>query len=75
MPRGSQVMPNLPTMQALKGAGGGGGVTVNFAPTIDARGADQAAVARLSIEMQAMKQSLPGQVVKAVREARSGRQL
>jgi hypothetical protein len=43
LPGGSQVIPHMPSM-AMSGSGGGG---FTYAPQIDNRGADSAAVARL----------------------------
>lgn len=53
LPRGSQVVPNnrisAPRMPSPATANG---TTINFAPVIDARGADQAAIARLDASLR-----------------------
>lgn len=58
--------PSMP-----KAIGGGGGVVINFAPVIDATGADPAAISRLSGQLAQMKAELPATVVGAVRKARA----
>jgi hypothetical protein len=54
---------------------GGGGPTFNFAPVIDARGADVAAVARLEQSMGAMQKNFKENVIQAVRSGQSSRRL
>lgn len=46
------------------------GVAVTYAPVIDARGADMAAVRRLEIVLAEQQRALPARVVSSVREAR-----
>lgn len=58
------IIPN----HALKSSGGGG-VSVNYAPTIDARGADASAIARLERVIASDKATFEGRVVKAVQLA------
>lgn len=68
LPRGSQVIPN----SAL---GGVGGQQFTFAPMVDARGADVAAVARLERGLAEMQAKFVSNVVSAVRMARTARAL
>tara|TARA_R110002020_G_scaffold474099_2_gene704499 strand:- start:3247 stop:5562 length:2316 start_codon:yes stop_codon:yes gene_type:complete len=51
------------------GMGGGGGsvVQITYAPVIDARGADQAAVARLHAQLEAQAANLEANVIKIMR--------
>lgn len=49
---------------------GGGGISVQYSPVIDARGADTAAIARLERVMEQDRRALPARVVSAVNEAR-----
>lgn len=65
----------IPVDLRMPTAAAGGGVTVHFAPVVDARGADPAAIARLSGELAKMKAELPATVVGAVRKARATRNL
>lgn len=67
LPRGARVTPNSDI--------GGGGVTVNFAPVIDARGADAGAVARIEAGQRRMAAEFDSRVVSAVRTAQRGRML
>lgn len=55
--------------------GMGGNITVSMPVTIDASGADPAAIARLDRTVATMKAELPSNVVKAVRDAKAGRML
>ncbi|KQZ99576.1 hypothetical protein ASD64_14690 [Mesorhizobium sp. Root157] len=48
---------------------GGGGLTIDARTTIDARGADPAAIIRLEAAMRKRDAELPGRVVAAVRDA------
>lgn len=68
LPRGSQVVPNA----AMRGGGGG---PIVFAPQIDARGADIAAVARLEQIMAEQQRSFAANVVATVKTARTARVL
>lgn len=63
LPRGSQVIPN----HELGGLGGG--VNVDARTTIDARGADPSAIARLEAALRKRDVELPGRVVAEVRRA------
>lgn len=65
IPRGSQVIPSARSLAALGGGSGGGGFT--FAPVIDARGADIAAVARLEQVVQRQQVEFEGRVKQIVR--------
>lgn len=67
LPKGSQVIPNMPAV-ASRPAGGGG---VNFQPVyqIDARGADAAAVARLERGLAKTNAEMKATVVQTVRAA------
>ncbi len=55
--------------------GGGGGVSVTYAPTIDARGADQAAVDRLERVLAKQSAEFESRVVSTVRTAKKRRAL
>lgn len=56
-------------------AAGGGAVTVNFAPVIDARGADDGAITRMAAELQRLKMEIPAMVVTSARRAQTHRVL
>lgn len=58
--------PTIPDIKSVTGGGGGGQTVVHFSPTIDARGADQAAVARLEQNLQKMKNEIPAYVEKGI---------
>ena len=64
LPRGSQVYTAHQTQGMM------GGVNITFAPTIDARGADQGAVARIERSLAQTKAELPAVAVQAVMKAR-----
>lgn len=64
--KGEQVIPK---------GGAGGGVVLNFAPNIDARGADAAAVERIEATQRRMAADFKSSVVSAVRDAKSARML
>ncbi|PDT68575.1 hypothetical protein CO683_15315 [Bradyrhizobium ottawaense] len=70
IPRGSQVIPN----DVLR-AGVGGGVTAPVTISIDARGADEAGLTRVQLQLAQLKAELPARVVETVRRAKSGRVL
>lgn len=59
--------------EALAGAAGGGAVRVTYAPVIDARGADAAAIARLENQMRAMNADFEARVHTTMRNARNRR--
>lgn len=63
LPRGARVTPN--------GGFGPGGVVLNFAPSIDARGADPSAVARLEAGQRAMSENFRQMVHAAVADPRA----
>jgi hypothetical protein len=69
LPKGSQVIPN----HALGSVGGGD--RFNFAPQIDARGADVAAVARLEQILIRQQQEFANNVIATVRRAKTSRNL
>lgn len=58
--------PSIPDIKSITGGSGGGQTVVHFSPTIDARGADQAAVARLEQNLQKMKNEIPAYVEKGI---------
>jgi len=63
-----------PTMPNLRGAAtSGGGGSFTFAPQIDARGADVAAVARLEQVVARQQAEFEGRVVATMRKAKSTR--
>ncbi len=75
---GEQVIPNhklnAPTLPNLRGASSsGGGGSFTFAPVIDARGADVAAVARLEQVVAKQQAEFSGRVVQTMRQAKSTR--
>lgn len=75
---GEQVIPNhklnAPTMPNLRGASSSsGGGSFTFAPVIDARGADVAAVARLEQIVAKQQAEFSGRVVETMRQAKSTR--
>jgi hypothetical protein len=67
LPRGSRVIPNDVARQM------GGGASVTFAPVIDARGADVAAVARLEQVVARQQQEFAARVTDIVRRGPSKR--
>ena len=60
----------IPVDLRMSTGAAGGGLTVSVPISIDARGADPAAISRLQATVAQMKAELPAQVVKAVRGAR-----
>nr|WP_176024859.1 tape measure protein [Brucella pseudintermedia] len=75
---GEQVIPNhklnAPTLPNLRGAASsGGGGSFTFAPVIDARGADVAAVARLEQVVAKQQAEFSARVVQTMRQAKSTR--
>ncbi|WP_271673182.1 hypothetical protein [Bradyrhizobium sp. CCBAU 51627] len=67
LPKGSQVLPN--------GVMPGGSVNAPVNVTIDARGADEAGMARVQQQIADLKASLPGTIVKTVTQAKKMRAL
>ncbi len=53
--------------------GGGGGVRLSYAPVIDARGADQAAVDRIAAQLRKQSAEFEARTVRAVRDAKTRR--
>jgi hypothetical protein len=70
LPRGSQVIPNAVATRSI-----GGGNQFTFAPSIDARGADVAAVARIEQVLARQQAEFAANVVSAVRMAKTARVL
>ncbi|MBB4391487.1 phage tail length tape measure family protein [Bradyrhizobium sp. ERR14] len=70
LPRGAQVIPN----DVLRN-GMGGGVSAPVTISIDARGADEAGLARVQAQLAQLEAELPGRVVATVKRARTGRML
>ncbi|KRA58168.1 tape measure protein [Rhizobium sp. Root651] len=68
---GGAVGVSVPSVPSLKSLGGGGQapVSVNYAPVIDARGADAAAVARIDASLQRTQRDLKATILSTVREA------
>ena len=80
VPKGAQIIPNHklrgPSMPSLSyGGGGSSPVSVTYAPTIDARGADVGAVARIEQAMARDRAELPAHIVTTVRKAQKSRVL
>lgn len=74
LPRGSQVIPNHAIGSPAKMSGGGSsGGSFTFAPVIDNRGADVAAVARLSEKLDEMQREMPATVLGTMRNAKKTR--
>lgn len=71
LPRGSQVIPNLPSMKALKA--GNSSPSITYAPVIDARGADSAAVARLEQVMAKQQAEFSAKVIDTVKNGQRRR--
>jgi hypothetical protein len=68
LPRGSQVIPNDVVRQSSNGS-----PSITFAPVIDARGADVAAVARLEQVVARQQQEFESRVIGVVRSGPSKR--
>lgn len=66
LPRGSQVIPNIPTMKALNR---GGGISAPISISIDARGADREGLGRVEAQLAKLKAELPATIVSTVRTA------
>ncbi|KYK45161.1 hypothetical protein A1D31_11050 [Bradyrhizobium liaoningense] len=71
LPRGSQVIPN----DVLRSGAMGGSVSAPVTISIDARGADEAGLARVQAQLAQLKAELPARVVETVKRARTGRVL
>ncbi len=63
---GGAVGVSVPTLPSMKSANSNPSPTITFAPVIDARGADQAAVARLEAIMTKQNREFAGNVLKVV---------
>lgn len=64
LPRGSQVLPRVPKAMGA----GGGGISVDARTTIDARGADAAAIARLETAQRKRDAELPARITEQIRK-------
>lgn len=73
-PGGMGIMSN-PASRALMKGGGGRGTTVSIPISIDATGADAAAIARVNAKLDELRSELPGRIVSTVQEARDRRVL
>jgi hypothetical protein len=71
-PGGLGILSN-PDSKAVMG--GAGGTNISIPISIDATGADAAAIARLNSQLDRLKQELPGTIVSTVREAKDRRVL
>jgi tape measure domain-containing protein len=69
---GGYVAPRMPAL-ASRGGAAQGGLQITYAPQIDARGADSAAIARLEAQMAKDKAEFPYRVQRAVAEGRATR--
>lgn len=61
--------PSIPNMKSVTGGGTSIAPVINFSPTIDARGADASAVARIDASLKKLKAEIPTIVVGSVRDA------
>lgn len=61
--------PSIPDMKSITGGGTSIAPVINFAPVINAQGADAGAVARIDQSLKRLKAELPGIVVGEVRSA------
>jgi hypothetical protein len=68
-PGGLGILSNSDSRKVL----GGGGTNVSIPISIDATGADAAAIARLNAKIDQLKDELPGRIVTTVRDARDRR--
>lgn len=73
-PGGLGILSNAESRRMLV-AGAAGGPTIAMPITIDATGADPAAIARLNAKLDQLRGDLPGTIVRTVREATSRRVL
>jgi hypothetical protein len=71
-PGGLGILSN-PDSKAVMG--GAGGTNISIPISIDATGADAAAIARLNSQLDRLEQDLPGKIVSTVREAKDRRVL
>ncbi|MNE94267.1 hypothetical protein D3C80_1922160 [compost metagenome] len=60
-------VPSVPSVRSLGGASQAS--VINYAPVIDARGADAAAVARIDASLQRTQRDLKATILSTVREA------
>lgn len=70
-PGGLGIISNRDSRALL--SGGGAGPSINMPITIDATGADAAAIARLNAKLDELNDDLPGRIVTTVREAKDRR--
>lgn len=70
-PGGLGILSNSDSRQLL--AGGGAATNISIPISIDATGADPAAIARLNARLDQLKNELPGTIVTTVRDARDRR--
>lgn len=70
-PGGMNILSNPDSRKLL--AGSGGGTSVNMPITIDATGADAAAIGRLNAKLDQLKAELPSTIVTTVQEASNRR--
>lgn len=71
-PGGLGILSNADSAKLLSG-GGAGGTSVTIPITIDATGADAAAIARLNSRLDQLRAELPGTIVTTVRDAQDRR--
>lgn len=67
-PGGVDIVSNSDSRKMMEGAGGGG-VNVSIPISIDATGADAAALSRTNAELQRLRQQLPGLIIRTVQDA------
>lgn len=67
-------LPSAPTMPRLQVPTNSNTQSITFAPVIDARGADSAAVARLAQEMDKQRREFSANVLTTMRQAKATRQ-
>ena len=75
LPRGTQIIPHDVSVKALRAASGSSPISVDARTTIDARGADQAAIARFEAAQRKRDAEFPARVVATIRAAQKGRVL
>ncbi|PWJ73825.1 tape measure domain-containing protein [Pseudaminobacter salicylatoxidans] len=71
--RSGTIIPQVPQMPRLQAPASQAGPSITFAPVIDARGADVAAVERLAQVMEKQKREFEANVISTIRNARSRR--
>lgn len=73
LPRGTQIIPHDVSVKALRAASGSSPISVDARTTIDARGADQAAIARFEAAQRQRDAEFPARVVRTIRDAKKQR--